>query len=62
MFIKTITVRQTIQPKQFCPLSVEVTAELTEQDNPDECAKHLRQKANFWINQKIEEEQLDNPF
>lgn len=57
MFVKTITVKQTVQRRQFCPLVVEATAEITEEDDPDECAKYLRHKVNFWVSQKLEEEQ-----
>ena len=54
MQITEITVKQTIQLKQFCPLTIEATAELLDADNPDECAMQLRQKVETWINAKPE--------
>ena len=54
MLIKTITVKQTVQIKQFCPLVVEAIAELEPSDNPDDCALQLRRKVETWVNAKLE--------
>lgn len=65
MQITQITVKQTVQVKQFSPLVVEATAELNAHDNPDKCALELRRKVESWVNAKLEKiEQVieENPF
>ncbi|MCT7952747.1 hypothetical protein NG798_23380 [Ancylothrix sp. C2] len=64
MQIKTITVKQTIQLKQFCPLTLEMTAEIDERDNPVLCALDLRKTVDKLVNTKLAEPSNteENPF
>lgn len=64
MQIKTITVKQTTQLKQYCPLTIEMTAEIDQRKDPVVCAIDLRKTVDKLVNAKLEEflDSEENPF